>query len=407
MLNMGFKEELDAIVEALPPTRTSLLFSATMPAEVEDIARRYMHDAVEVSAGKKNAGASTITHSYYIVHARDKFQALKRLVDFYPGIYGIVFCKTRASARAIAEKMIKEGYSADALHGDLSQEQREYIMGKFREKGLQLLIATDVAARGLDVKELSHVIHYDLPDEIEIYNHRSGRTGRAGASGISLAIINMKERHRIRRIEQNLGRTISEAQIPGKQEICEAQLLSLIEKVKTVKVDEEMIAPYMDVIAERLAGFTGEELVKMFVSLEFNRFLDFYKDVDDLQPVTRGSELSRDASKKYARERRNDRDYKGQGGPRGSDGRPRGKKRDRGDSGDYSWIKINLGKRDGLSAPELMKLVNQNTKGKSVDFGRIDIQPTSTRFQVDKGAVEYLSSVMRRKIFNGKRVRID
>ena len=224
---------------------------------------------------KRTLGAETVTHKFYTVHAREKFQALKRLVDFYPGIYGIVFCKTRASARDIAEKMIKEGYSADALHGDLSQEQREYIMGKFRERGLQLLVATDVAARGLDVKELTHVINYDLPDEIEIYNHRSGRTGRAGSTGESLSIINMRERGRIRRIEQNVGRKITEEKIPGKNQICEAQLLSLIEKVKTVNVDEELIGPYMGVIAEKLAGFTGEELVKKFVSLEFNRFPRF------------------------------------------------------------------------------------------------------------------------------------
>ncbi len=404
MLNMGFKDELDAIIESLPFNRTSLLFSATMPAEVEDIARRYMHDAVEVSAGKKNAGTEMVTHSYYVVHAKDKFEALKRLVDYYPGIYGIVFCKTRVSARNIAEKMIKEGYSADALHGDLSQEQREYIMAKFRERGLQLLVATDVAARGLDVKELTHVINYDLPDEIEIYNHRSGRTGRAGSRGLSLSIINMKERGRMKRIEKNLGRKITETGVPGKQEICEAQLLYLIEKVMTVNVDEDMIAPYMGVIAEKLAGFTGEELVKKFVSLEFNRFLDFYKNLEDLKPVKREKDLGFRSNRQYSRDRRNDRRTSG---PRGSDGSPRGRKRDRGDSGDYSWLKINLGKRDGISAPELMKLINQNTRGKTVDFGRIDIQPTSTRFQVEKGASEYLIQVLRRKIYNGKRIRIE
>lgn len=404
MLNMGFKEELDAIIGALPFNRTSLLFSATMPREVEDIAKRYMHDAVEVSAGKKNAGAETVTHSYYTVQARDKFQALKRLVDFYPGIYGIVFCKTRRSAREIAEKMIKEGYSADALHGDLSQEQREYIMGKFRERGLQLLVATDVAARGLDVKSLTHVINYDLPDEIEIYNHRSGRTGRAGSTGISLSIINMRERGRIKRIEKNLGRKISEAQIPGKQEICEAQLLALIEKVHNVNVDESMISPYMGVIEEKLAGFTGEELVKKFVSLEFNRFLDFYKNLEDLKPVKRGNDLDFRSNRDYSRDRRNDRRP---GGHRGSEGRPRGRRQERGDSADYSWLKINLGRRDGISPPELMKMINQNTRGKTVDLGRIDIQPTSTRFQVEKSAVDFLTQALRRKVHNGKRLRIE
>lgn len=407
MLNMGFKDELDAIVAALPAERTSLLFSATMPREVDEIAKRYMHNASEISAGKKNSGATTVTHSFYTVHARDKFQALKRLVDFYPGVYGIVFCKTRASARDIAEKMIKEGYSADALHGDLSQDQREYIMGKFRERGLQLLIATDVAARGLDVKDLTHVINFDLPDEIEIYNHRSGRTGRAGKSGLSLSIINMKERGKIKRIERNIGRPITEAQIPGKQEICEQQLLALIEKVHNVNVDEQMIAPYLDVINEKLADLEPADLIKKFVSLEFNRFLEFYKKADDLRPVTRGNDLSYDSNRKYGRERRDSRDYRN---PRGSDGNgPRGQRksvRNKTSEG-FTWLKINLGERDGISAGDLMKLINQNTRGKTVDLGRIDIQPQSTRFQVETGAASFLTETLRRKVHNGRRLRID
>lgn len=405
MLNMGFKDELDAIVEALPFNRTTLLFSATMPREVEAIAKRYMHDATEVSAGKKNAGAETVTHKYFTVHARDKFAALKRLVDFYPGIYGIVFCKTRASARDIAEKMIKEGYSADALHGDLSQDQREYIMGKFRERGLQLLIATDVAARGLDVKELTHVINYDLPDEIEIYNHRSGRTGRAGSSGESLSIINMKERGKIRRIEHNIGRKITESQIPGKKEICEQQLLALIEKIHNVDVDEEQIGPYLGVIEEKLSDLDTKELIKKVVSLEFNRFLQFYKDADDLKPVQRGSDLNYRSNRDYSRDRR---DSRGRG-PRGSDGYKRGQKgrRERGDSGNFSWLKINLGHRDGLTPGDLMKLINQHTRGNSVDLGRIDIQPSSTRFQVDKSGADFVSTVLSRKVHNGRRIRID
>lgn len=406
MLNMGFKDELDAIVASLPFNRTTLLFSATMPREVDAIAKRYMHDATEVSAVKKNAGAETVTHKYYTVHARDKFAALKRLVDFYPGVYGIVFCKTRASARDIAEKMIKEGYSADALHGDLSQDQREYIMGKFRERGLQLLIATDVAARGLDVKELTHVINFDLPDEIEIYNHRSGRTGRAGNSGESLSIINMKERGKIRRIEQNIGRKITEAQIPGKKEICEQQLLALIEKIHNVDVDEEQIGPYLGVIEEKLADLDTKELIKKVVSLEFNRFLQFYKDADDLKPVQRGSELNYRSNRDFSRDRRDSRNS----GPRGSsDGYRRGQKgsRDRGDSGNFNWLKINLGHRDGLTPGDLMKLINQHTRGKSVDLGRIDIQPSSTRFQVDKTGADFVTTALSRKVHNGRRIRID
>ncbi len=397
MLNMGFKEELDAILMELPFERQSLLFSATMPNEVNRIAVQYMHEPQEISVGEKNTGNASVEHSYYVVHAKDKFQALKRLADYYPGIYGIVFCKTRASARDLAERMIKEGYNADALHGDLSQEQREYVMGKFRERGLQLLIATDVAARGVDVKDLTHVIHYDLPDEIEVYNHRSGRTGRAGSTGISLAIINMRERGRLKIIERNLGRPIKEAVIPGKQEICEQQLIHLIDRVHNVNVDEKQILGFMDTINEKLSDLEREELIKRFVSLEFNRFLQFYKGLEDIKPVEKRSERSIGASRKYSRERRDARGESGKSRQRGG----------RSDNADFIWLKVNLGHRDNLQVGELFGLINQSTRGKQVEIGRIDIQPTSTRFQVEKGAAEFLKSVLKRKTFNGRRLRVD
>ena len=244
-----------------------------------------MSDPIEISVGKKNAGTETIEHYYYLVHAKDRYKALKRLVDFYPGIYGLIFCRTRADTQMIADKMLKDGYNVDALHGDMTQQQREYVMKKFREQSLQLLVATDIAARGLDVNNLSHVIHYELPDDIESYNHRSGRTGRAGRRGTSCAIVNMREKYKIRRIEKILGRKILEAPVPLGVDICEQQLMHLIDRVQTVDVDEQQISPYLGIIEDKLRDLDRGTLLKHFISMEFNRFLDYYSSEEDLQPV--------------------------------------------------------------------------------------------------------------------------
>ena len=282
MLHMGFKDELDAILARVPQKRQALMFSATMPKGVAKIASRYMRDPIEVTVGRKNSCTSNVSHNYFMVHARDKYQALKRIVDYYPDIYSIIFCRTRISTQQVADQMIRDGYNAESLHGDLSQAQRSYVMDKFKDRSLQILVATDIAARGLDVNDLSHVIHYDLPDDIELYTHRSGRTGRAGKDGISLSIINMKEKFRIRRIEDFIKQKIIQTKIPRGRDICTQQLMHLIDKVKTVEVDSAQISPYMKVIEQKLSGLSRDELLKHFVSLEFNRFLNYYKDRTDL-----------------------------------------------------------------------------------------------------------------------------
>jgi ATP-dependent RNA helicase DeaD len=282
MLHMGFKDELDAILAMVPKNRQALMFSATMPKGVAKIASRYMRDPIEVTVGRKNSCTSNVSHNYFMVHARDKYQALKRIVDYYPDIYSIIFCRTRISTQQVADQMIRDGYNAESLHGDLSQAQRSYVMDKFKDRSLQILVATDIAARGLDVNDLSHVIHYDLPDDIELYTHRSGRTGRAGKDGISLSIINMKEKFRIRRIEDFIKQKIIQTKIPRGRDICTQQLMHLIDKVKTVEVDSAQISPYMKVIEQKLSGLSRDELLKHFVSLEFNRFLNYYKDRTDL-----------------------------------------------------------------------------------------------------------------------------
>ncbi|MBN2628755.1 MAG: DEAD/DEAH box helicase [Spirochaetales bacterium] len=383
MLNMGFKDELDAILEAAPPERLNLLFSATMPPEVARIAENYMKSPKEITAGEKNRGSANVEHSCYMVHAKEKYKALKHLVDSHPGIYGIIFCRTKAGCQLIADKMIKEGYPTDALHGDLSQTQREYVMKKFRERSLQLLVATDIAARGLDVSDLTHVIHYDLPDEIEVYNHRSGRTGRAGKQGLSFAIINMKEKYRIRRIEKVLGREISYKNVPTGREICRAQLLALIDRVTSVEVDSEQIAPFIPVIEEKIAGLDKEELIRRFVSLEFNRFLDYYgKEKDIVSPLS-------------------DRDDRRQ--------RPeRAIEFDRGDRDSCTVpLSISVGKRDRILPQEIISLVNRNSDNRKIPLGKILIGPSSSLVYVNREHAEFLAERLNRQSFRGRRLKVS
>ncbi|MDC7236047.1 MAG: DEAD/DEAH box helicase [Spirochaetales bacterium] len=383
MLNMGFRDELDFILGESPAERQTLLFSATMPPEVARIASEYMDDPIEVSVGKKNSGTETIEHYYYMVHARDRYNALKRLVDFNPGIYGLVFCRTRSDTQMIADKMLKDGYNVDALHGDMTQQQREYVMKKFREQSLQILVATDIAARGLDVNNLSHVIHYELPDDIESYNHRSGRTGRAGRRGTSCAIVNMKEKYKIRRIEKILGRKILEAPVPLGEDICEQQLMHLIDRVHNVDVDEEQIAPYIGIIEDKLRDLDRGTLLKHFISMEFNRFLSYYGEQEDLKPV------------KVERDNRS--------GGRDS----KGGKWDRDDRHvRYVHLNLNIGHRDRVSPQHIISLINRSTKGSQVAIGRIDIGPTKSSVQVDAEFADVLEKSLSRAPFGDKRIKV-
>src|ERR1700742_5099438 len=282
MLNMGFQEDIDSILSETPSDKKTWLFSATMPSEVRRIAKKYMEDPYELTMGAKNTGNENIDHEYYVVRARDKYAAFKRIVDFNPEIFGIVFCRTKIETQEIAEALIKDGYNADSLHGDLSQQQRDKVMKRYRERNLQLLIATDVAARGIDVNDVTHVINYSLPDEIENYTHRSGRTARAGKTGVSISIINAKELGKIRQIERVIGKKFIKAEIPTGFDVVEKQLFALVHKVHNVEVNEQQIEQYLPRIMEEFKDLTKEELVKRFASIEFNRFLDYYKNAPDL-----------------------------------------------------------------------------------------------------------------------------
>ena len=293
MLNMGFTESINAILEKVPEDRNTLMFSATMSPEISRIAKTYLHDAKEITIGTKNEGSKNVNHIAYIVHAKDKYLALKRVVDYYPQIYGIIFCRTRIETQEIADKLIQDGYNADSLHGELSQAQRDLVMQKFRQRHLQLLVATDVAARGLDVNDLTHVINYGLPDDTESYTHRSGRTGRAGKTGISIAIINMREKGRMREIERIINKKFTIGTLPAGKEICEQQLIKVIDDIEKVKVNEEDIEAFLPNIYRKFEWLSKEDLIKRVVSMEFNRFLEYYRNAPEIeQPKANEKEKS-------------------------------------------------------------------------------------------------------------------
>lgn len=348
MLNMGFKEDIEAILEQTPATRRTMLFSATMPADIAAISRKYMKDREEISIGKKNSGNENVEHIYYMVQARDRYLALKRVVDLNPDIYGIVFCRTRQETKDIADKLMQDGYNADALHGDLSQAQRDSVMQKFRIKNLQVLVATDVAARGLDVNCLTHVINYNLPDDTESYTHRSGRTGRANSKGVSVSIIHSKERGKIREIERIIGRQFEQQQIPNGMEVCKKQLFHLIDRMENVEVNHEQLDPMFPDILSKLTHIEKEEIIKRFVSLEFNRFLDYYKNAADLNMQDKGRE--------------------------GRD--------DRGRSGGKTRLKISLGVNEDFDAKRLLGMLNDATNDKSIAVTGIEVTSKYTFFDV-------------------------
>ncbi|NOY08398.1 MAG: DEAD/DEAH box helicase [Spirochaetes bacterium] len=390
MLNMGFKDELDAILRTVPEERRTLLFSATMPSDVEKIAMQFMKEPLELIAGERNTGISTVDHGYFMVHSKDKYLALKRIVDYNPDIYGIIFCRTRISTQEIANKMIKDGYNAEALHGDLTQSQRENVMRKFREHSLQLLVATDIAARGLDVTDLTHIIHYDLPDEIEIYTHRSGRTGRAGKSGISFSIINLRERSKLKRIEKVIKRKIEEKPMPSGKEICEQQLINFIDRVKEVDVDTQSITTFMPLIEEKLSDLSREEILGRFVSLEFNRFLSYYRNSRDLIPVDRNykERISREYGNRENRQRKK---------------RPGSKKQYSSRYG-FSYLKINIGKHDSVLPPQLIGLVNESTRNRNIKVGNIEIRADDSRFQVENNRMEDVFKALDGYYYRGKKL---
>lgn len=381
MLNMGFSDSINAILAEVPPSRNMLLFSATMPQGIAAITKKYMNDPKEIVIGKKNEGNKNIRDIYFMVRAQDKYLALKRIADFYPNIYGIIFCRTRKETQEIADKLIQDGYNADSLHGELSQAQRDYVMQKFRLKNLQLLVATDVAARGLDVDDLTHVINYGLPDDIESYTHRRGRTGRAGKTGISISICHVREKGKIRDIERVINKKFEKGEMPTGNEICAKQLFNLVDQIEKVKVNEEEIAELMPQIYRKLEWLDKEDIIKRIVSLEFNRMIDYYKDADEIKTVDEKSS-------------RKERAERGENG-----------KRHQAEEGFVRFF-INFGKTDRMNVNQLIELINRCVPGK-VRIGRIDLMEKFSFFEVEEKEARRVEKSMNGYELEGRRISVE
>ncbi|MDO9255594.1 MAG: DEAD/DEAH box helicase [Bacteroidales bacterium] len=371
MLDMGFEEDVQSIIESTPKDRHTFLFSATMPSDVEKIARRYMKNPETLSMGQRNVGATNVKHMYYLTHARDRYTVLKRVADFHPEMYAIIFCRTRQETQEIADSLIRDGYNADALHGDLSQSQRDHVMKKFREKHLNMLVATDVAARGIDVSDLTHVINYQLPDDTDNYIHRSGRTGRAGKDGVSISIINMKEKGRIKMLERQIGKAFSAGKIPLGRQVCEKQLYHLIDRMENVNVIEDEINDFLPVIYKKLDAMSKEEIIKRFVSIEFNSFLEYYRDAKDLNV---------------------------------DESRERG---ERSDSGSYTRLFMSIGRKDGLTVPKLLGMVNEFTNSRDLKVGRIELGDTFTFIEVDTKYLPLFMASFKDQTMNERPIKVD
>lgn len=378
MLNMGFTDSINAILAEVPPSRNMLLFSATMPQGIAAITKKYMNNPKEIVIGKKNEGNKNIRDIYYMVRAQDKYSALKRIADFYPNIYGIIFCRTRKETQEIADKLIQDGYNADSLHGELSQAQRDYVMQKFRLKNIQLLVATDVAARGLDVDDLTHVINYGLPDDIESYTHRRGRTGRAGKTGISISICHVREKGKIKDIERVINKKFEKGEMPTGKEICAKQLFNLVDQIEKVKVNEDEIAELMPQIYRKLEWLDKEDIIKRMVSLEFNRMIDYYKDADEIETV----------DEKSSRRERGE-----------------NSKRHKAEEGFVRFF-INFGKADRMNVNQLIELINRCVPGK-VRIGRIDLMEKFSFFEVEEKEARRVEKCMNDFELEGRRISVE
>ena len=400
MLNMGFKEELDAILEGTPADKQTFLFSATMPKAILRIANNYMHQPHEISVGTKNAGAENVKHEYYVSHARHRYEVLKRIADMNPQIYGIVFCRTRRETKEIADKFMSDGYNADALHGDLSQGQRDFVMNRFRNRNIQMLVATDVAARGLDVNDLTHVINYNLPDDLEVYIHRSGRTGRAGKSGTAISIIHTRENRKIKDLEKIAKKPFARKMIPGGKEICKKQLFNLVDKVEKVELNNGQIEEFLPEIYKKLEWLSREDLIKHFVSVEFNRFLSYYKNAPDLNV-----ELGNTHEKKKAYEKNktfeNNRTFEKSRAIDRDKGRWTSKK-------GFTRFYINLGSKQNLTATRLIGLVNEKSRIRNIEIGKIDILRKFSFFEIEKRhETDVLKAFNGLVEFEGEKVTVD
>lgn len=385
MLNMGFTDSINAILEKVPEERNTLMFSATMSPEIARISKQYLRNAKEITIGTKNEGSKNVNHIAYVVHAKDKYAALKRIADYYPQIYGIIFCRTRKETQEIADKLIQDGYNADSLHGELSQAQRDLVMQKFRQRHLQLLVATDVAARGLDVNDLTHVINYGLPDDIESYTHRSGRTGRAGKTGISIAIINLREKGKMREIERIINKKFIMGEMPSGKQICEQQLIKVIDDIEKVKVNDEEIESFLPGIYRKLEWLSKEDLIKRMVSMEFNRFLEYYSKAPEIETPSAG-------------DRRGDREPK----ERKDHGSAREKTERTAEKG-YTRLFLNVGKTDGFYANQIIELINRNMKKQRTTIGRIDLMQNFSFFEVAENQAQDVIAALNKVSLNGGR----
>ena len=391
MLNMGFLDSINEILEHVPENRKMLMFSATMPPEIAKIAKKYMHDPVEFVIGTRNEGAANVRHIYYMVNARDKYLALKRIADNSPNIYAIIFCRTRRDTQEVAENLIRDGYNADSLHGDLSQQQRDMVMKKFRDRVITMLVATDVAARGIDVDDVDAVINYDVPDENEYYVHRSGRTGRAGKTGVSIAIMHSREKGKLREIERIIGKTFERKEVPTPEHIIEKQLFSLADRIERVEVDDNEMEKYLPGVMKKLGWLTSEDLIKRVLSLEFHRLLEYYKDAPKIDFI----------DEKNRREKKGDKERKGR---RDSEPRNDEDKDRRTASKGMERVYINVGKRDGFFAGNLIEVLNTFVPGKRVDVGRIDLLPSYSLFDVKKSDAKRIVGSLKGADFMGKRL---
>ena len=384
MLNMGFSDSINTIFEAVPADRNTLLFSATMSKEIEKIAKSYLTDYKEIVVGSRNEGAESVNHIYYLVNAKDKYLALKRIADFYPHIFAIIFCRTKIETQEVADKLIKDGYNAEALHGDLSQQQRDLTMQKFRQHTVQLLVATDVAARGLDVDDLTHVINYGLPDDVENYTHRSGRTGRAGKKGTSISIIHTREKSKVRNIEKIIGKDFVDGELPSPEEICKKQLYKVMDDIMKTDVDEEQIEPYMKEIDRQFEYIDKEDIIKKMVTITFGRFLDYYKNAPQiLKPSSKRNERSERAE-------------------RGTSGSRRPRKAEAG----FRRLFINLGKQDGFYPGEIMQFMNHHIHGRQ-EVGHIDLLQRFSYIEVPKADAEKVMRALNGVSYKGREVRCN
>lgn len=396
MLNMGFRDDIEFILKNTPNRESTWLFSATMPPEVRQVSKRYMTTPVEVTVGKANTGNVNIDHQFYVTSAQNRYETLKRIIDFNPGIYGIVFTRTKLDAQEISEKLTREGYDIDSLHGDLTQGQRDKVMGQFRDKTLQLLIATDVAARGIDVSGITHVINYELPDDVEVYTHRSGRTGRAGKHGICLSIVHSRETYKLKQIEKMIQQPFHKLDIPSGKDVCRKQFFFFMEKLLSTDISHGDYETYVPMLQEKFADISKEEILKRVAAMEFDRFLKYYENSEDLN--------ARESS-------RQPRELRGRVDGR-ADSRDQGRSRDtRGrefsGGGDFQRLFVNLGTKDGFyKASFLQFILDMSDLNKEV-LGRIDMKEMNSWVEVDKSAAQKMIRAIDGKPFKGRRIRMN